>query len=61
MQAQTAPETKLQFVAIQDKDTYVEWRVEAVDIKSGDVFVAVFNGPLAHERAVEYADFKNNN
>ena len=35
------------------------FRVEAVDIKTGDVFVTIFSGPLAKERAEEYAKFKN--
>jgi hypothetical protein len=61
MQVQTAPATKLQYSSIQDKEFQEEWRVEALDMRSGDVFVAVFSGPLAKDRANEYADFKNRN
>ncbi len=37
-----------------------EWRVEAIDYESeGEVYVAIFTGPKARERADEYARFKN--
>lgn len=42
----------------KDESTY-EWRVEVIDIKTGDCFVTIFSGPLAESRALEYADFKN--
>jgi hypothetical protein len=34
------------------------WHVEMID-DEGRVFVAVFSGPDAEQRAVEYADWKN--
>jgi hypothetical protein len=58
MQAQSAA-TTLKFEVTQDRKSPEEWRAEAIDIKAGDVFVAIFCGPLAEERAKEYADFKN--
>lgn len=58
MQAQTAQST-LKFEAVQDRTSPNDWRVEAIDIKAGDVFVALFCGPSAQERAEEYARFKN--
>ena len=57
MQAKTASE--LRYETFQDQKTPEYWRVEAVDSRSGDVFVAVFSGPLARDRATEYAAFKN--
>ncbi|HMI53191.1 MAG TPA: hypothetical protein VK525_16885 [Candidatus Saccharimonadales bacterium] len=57
MQAQTA--SAVQYSAFQDKEIASDWRVEATDIKAGDVYVTVFSGPLAQERAIEYAEFKN--
>lgn len=45
--------------AIPDKLTPSDWRVEQIDIESGIVFVAIFSGPSAEERATEYANFKN--
>jgi hypothetical protein len=36
-----------------------EWRVEAIDEGSeGQVYVAIFSGPRARERAEEYAEWK---
>jgi hypothetical protein len=61
MQSQTAVVPALQYNAIQDKENPSDWRVEAIDIKAGDVYVAVFCGPLAEQRAMEYASFKNKN
>ena len=34
------------------------WHVEAID-NEGRVYIAVFSGPSAMERAAEYADWKN--
>jgi hypothetical protein len=37
-----------------------EWRVEAIDHEGeGECYVATFSGPLAKQRAEEYADWKN--
>jgi hypothetical protein len=57
MQAQTA--VSLHYEAIRDKFRPSEWRVEVINSRTGDVLVAIFSGPLARERANEYADFKN--
>lgn len=36
-----------------------EWRVEAINEDGdGEVYVAIFSGPEAKERAEEYAEFK---
>jgi hypothetical protein len=60
MQAQAAPATRLVHEVAQDQNSPNDWRVEAIDIKSGDIFVTVFSGPLSQQRASEYASFKNN-
>lgn len=37
-----------------------EWRVEAIDYDNeGVVYVAIFTGPQADQRAAEYAEWKN--
>ena len=59
MQAQSAATPAMQYEAFQDREKSADWRVEALDSKHGDVFVAIFCGPLAQQRAKEYADFKN--
>jgi hypothetical protein len=35
-----------------------EWRVEAIG-PDGEVYVSIFSGPKAKERAAEYAEWKN--
>ena len=57
MQVETA--VSFHFEAIRDRLRPSEWRVETINSRTGDVFVAIFCGPLAQQRAVEYADFKN--
>ena len=47
------------YETIQDSKSPSDWRVEHIDIKSGDVLITIFSGPSAEERAQEYADFKN--
>lgn len=48
------------FEAVPDRVTPGEWRVEAINYASeGEVYVAIFAGPLAEERAKEYARWKN--
>lgn len=44
---------------MQDAQFQDDWRVEHINIESGDVFIAIFSGPLAEDRAREYARFKN--
>jgi hypothetical protein len=55
----TATTPELVYEPRQDTMHPEEWRVECIDAKSGDVFVAIFSGPVAEERAREYAAFKN--
>jgi hypothetical protein len=57
MQVETA--VSLHFEAFRDRLRPSEWRVETINSRTGDVFVAIFCGPLAQQRAMEYADFKN--
>jgi hypothetical protein len=58
MQVETT--VSLRFEAFRDKVRPAEWRVEAINSWTGDVFVAVFCGPLAQARAAEYANSMNN-
>jgi hypothetical protein len=58
MQVETA--VSIHFEAFRDKVRPGDWRVEAINSNTGDVFVAVFSGPLAQARAAEYANYKNN-
>lgn len=39
---------------VQDKNDANDWRVEDIDIKSGECYVAIFSGPMAKERAEKY-------
>jgi hypothetical protein len=48
----------VQFEAFRDTVHLSDWHVEVIN--SSDAFVAIFCGPLAQERATEYADFMNN-
>jgi hypothetical protein len=41
-----------------DKEFPNDWHVEAIDMDSGDIFVAVFSGPDSEERAREYATWQ---
>ena len=44
----------------QSRDTINEYRVEGIDYSTdGQVYVAIFSGLSAKERAEEYAQFKN--
>jgi hypothetical protein len=50
----------LLFEVVPSKDVPREWRVEAVDHEDdGQIYVAIFSGPKAKERAEEYAALKN--
>jgi hypothetical protein len=42
----------------ESRDFKDHWHVEAID-EEGRVFVAIFSGPDAQERAIEYAKLKN--
>jgi hypothetical protein len=48
----------MNYEAVESKNHADEWRVEAID-SEGRVFVAIFSGPAAKERATEYASWKN--
>jgi hypothetical protein len=56
---QTATATIPKYEVLQDRESPSDWRVEATDIKAGDVFIAIFSGPDSEARAAEYAKFKN--
>ena len=49
----------MKYEATASKDVPEEYRVEAIDSKSGECYVVIFSGPDAEERALEYAAFKN--
>jgi hypothetical protein len=50
----------LSFEAIESQGAVDEWRVEAINhAGDGEVYVALFSGPMAQERALEYAEWKN--
>lgn len=48
----------LKYEIAESKDYPGHWHVEAIDDEGG-VFVAIFSGPEAKDRAAEYADWKN--
>jgi hypothetical protein len=50
---------KIEYVSFQDKVSPSDWRVEAIDDMTGEVYITLFAGPDAEERSVEYASFKN--
>ncbi len=49
----------MNYEVVADKDFPAEWRVEAIDNKSGDIHVAVFSGPNAEQQAHQYMAWKN--
>lgn len=50
----------MEYEVIRSKDVPEEWRVEGIDFDSdGQVYVAIFSGPNAQDRAHEYAAWKN--
>ncbi len=52
--------TKVQYEVIRSIRDANEWRVEAIDYdRDGSIYVAIFTGPGAKERAHEYAAWKN--
>ena len=46
------------YEVVESKDFPDHWHVESI-LDDGEVYVTVFSGPEAQERAVEYADWKN--
>jgi hypothetical protein len=59
MQTKTALAPTVRYEAFQDTDDLSNWRVEGIDSKAGDVYIAIFAGPHAKQRATEYSYFKN--
>lgn len=50
----------MEWECIEDMRHPGDWRVEAIDHEhEGQVYVAIFSGPDAQERAEEYAALKN--
>ena len=50
---------KMQVEVVERKDALGIWTVEAIDTEGdGAIYQAMFAGPEAYERAVEYAQFK---
>ncbi len=51
----------MKYIAIQSNNVpdNSEWRVEAIEEPEGQVYLAIFCGPEAQERAIEYAAWKN--
>lgn len=49
----------VEWIAVEDKRTPGEWRVEAMDFDNeGKVYVTIFSGPESRQRAEEYAEWK---
>jgi len=52
----------MEYEVVESRIAKNEWRVEAIDHeRDGAVYVALFSGPEARERAAEYAAWKNAN
>jgi hypothetical protein len=50
----------LSYEVVESRDNPGEWRAEAIDFAGdGECFIAIFTGPLAMDRAREYAAWKN--
>jgi hypothetical protein len=50
----------MEWECIEDRHHPGDWRVEAIDHDNeGQIYVAIFSGPEAQERAEEYAALKN--
>jgi hypothetical protein len=53
-------EALMEWKCFEDKHNRGDWRVEAIDFDDeGKVYVTIFSGPEAQERAEEYAALKN--
>ena len=60
MTTSTQVKTKLEYEVARSTQDPDEWRVEAIDYDDeGQVYVAIFAGPEAEDRAREYAKFKS--
>lgn len=50
----------MEWKAFEDKQNPGDWRVEAIDFENeGAVYVTIFSGPDARERAEDYAAWQN--
>jgi hypothetical protein len=50
----------MRYEVVKSRETPDVWHVEATNEDGdGEMYVAVFSGPGAEARAVEYAEFKN--
>src|SRR6266404_3023251 len=50
----------MEWISVQDRRNQGDWRVEGIDFDNeGQVYVTIFSGPDAQERADEYAEWKN--
>lgn len=50
----------MNYEVVKDRTMLDTWRVEAINEQGdGEVYVTIFSGPDAEERAHEYADWKN--
>lgn len=49
----------LEYEIRASRDVPDEYRVEAIDERTGECYVAIFSGPNAKGRAEEYAALKN--
>jgi len=48
----------MNYEVVRDEKFPNEWRCEAINAKTGDIYVAVFSGPDAEGRAREYASWQ---
>ncbi len=49
----------MEWECFEDRKNRGDWRVEAIDFDNeGEVYVTIFSGPHARERAQEYAAMK---
>jgi len=44
---------------VVEQPKYGQWNVEYISPTSGEIFMAMFTGPEAEQRAREYAEWKN--
>jgi hypothetical protein len=48
----------MDWFCFEDKLYAGDWRVEGRDFDGGSVYIVIFSGPNAHERAQEYVNWK---
>jgi hypothetical protein len=53
-------EEGMEWTVFKDSRKRGDWRVEAPDFdEEGQLYITIFSGPEARERAEEYAEWKN--